>query len=401
MPGCQVLIARDGKVILEKGYGFQTYDKVRPVEITDLYDLASITKIASTLPSLMLLDQNNKIDVSQPLSKYLPESDSTNKGKLILSDILLHQAGLESWIPFYVSTLEPIYPNQSFYSTHFSVDYPIQLNKKFFINKHLKYKDGYFSHTPSELYSVQVADNFYENHNLIDTIYKAIYASELTPPGKYLYSDLGFYLFRVMVERFSGQKFENYVDSVFYKPLGAYTMGFRPLERFEKDRIVPTENDIVFRKQIIHGYVHDPGAAMLGGVSGHAGLFATANDLGKYMQMLLNGGEYGGQRYLSNEIIKKYTSCYGCNNGNRRGLGFDKPPKDTAEPGPTMKGISLNSFGHTGFTGTVVWADPTTGILYIFLSNRVYPDSFNNKLIDMNVRTEVQRAIYDALIKVQ
>jgi CubicO group peptidase (beta-lactamase class C family) len=348
----------------------------------------------------MLLDQNNQIDVNQPLSKYLPESDTTNKGKLILSDILLHQAGLQSWIPFYVSTLEPIYPEQSFYSMHFSADYPLQLNKKFFVNKHLKYKDSCYSHTPSDVYSVEVTDNLYMNRALVDTIYKAIYSSDVGPPGKYFYSDLGFYLFRVMIERFSGQKFENYVDSCFYKPLGAYTLCFKPLKRFDKDIIVPTENDIVFRRQIIHGYVHDPGAAMLGGVSGHAGLFATANDLAKFMQMLLNGGKYGGQRYLSNEIIKKYTSCFACNNGNRRGLGFDKPQKDTAEIGPTMKGISLESFGHSGFTGTIVWADPSTGILYIFLSNRVYPDSFNNKLIEMNVRTNVQKAIYDAIIPI-
>ena len=401
MPGCQILVARHGKIILQKSYGYHTYGKIRKVENTDLYDLASITKIAATVPSLMVLDENNKIDVGQTLSKYLSESDSTNKGKLILSDILLHQAGLESWIPFYVSTMEPIYPGQSFYSSHFSADYPLQLNKKFFVNKHLKYKDGYYSHTPSDIYSVEVAENLYMNHTLIDTIYKAIYASDITPRGKYLYSDLGFYLFRVIVERFSGQKFENYVDSCFYKPLGAYTMCFKPLNRFDKDMIVPTENDIVFRRQIVHGYVHDPGAAMLGGVSGHAGLFATANDLAKFMQMLLNGGEYGGQRYLSSDIIKKYTSCFACSNGNRRGLGFDKPQKDTAEIGPTMKGISLESFGHTGFTGTVVWADPSTGILYIFLSNRVYPDSFNNKLIDMNVRTNVQKAIYDAMIPMQ
>jgi CubicO group peptidase (beta-lactamase class C family) len=172
---------------------------------------------------------------------------------------------------------------------------------------------------------------------------------------------------------------------------------YKPLEKFEKSSIAPTENDLVFRKQIVQGYVHDPGAAMLGGVSGHAGLFSNANDLAKFMQMLLNGGTYGGDKYLDRKQILEYTSCMACENGNRRGMGFDKPENDTTKNGPTCKGISAESYGHTGFTGTMVWADPSTGLLYVFLSNRVYPDAVYNKLAEMDVRTNIQKAIYDAM----
>jgi beta-glucosidase-like glycosyl hydrolase/CubicO group peptidase (beta-lactamase class C family) len=398
MPGCQIFVACRGKVIWERSYGFHTYSKDQKVENSNIYDLASITKIGATVPSLMLLEQNNQIDIHQKLVKYLPELDSTNKANLRISDILLHQAGLKSWIPFYISTLEPIYTNQLVYSSHYTPEYPLQLAKNYYVNKYLKYKDDFYSNAQSGVYSIEVAEGLFMKHTLIDTIYKAINESEVDPPGKYRYSDLGFYLFRKIIERESGQEFERFVDSCFYTPLGSYTLGFNPLKKFNKNIIVPTEDDLIFRKQIIHGYVHDPGAAMLGGVSGHAGLFANANDLAKFMQMILNKGTYGGQRYLSEKEIKLFTNCYACENGNRRGLGFDKPQKDTEETGPAMKGISSESYGHTGFTGTMVWADPSTGILYIFLSNRVYPDGNNNKLIDMNVRTNVQKAIYDALI---
>ena len=398
MPGCQVLAARDGKVFLQKSYGYHTYYRNTEVKNTDLYDLASLTKIIATVPSIMLLEESNRIDLREPISIYLPGLDTTNKAKLQIEDILLHQAGLKSWIPFYQSTIEPVYPGQKFASTKYSKQYPIHAGKNLYINKHLKYKENCYSHTKDETYTIQVADGLYMNPVLIDSIYRSIYISDLSRPGKYVYSDLGFYLFYEMIERLTAQKLELFVDSCFYAPLGASRLTFIPLEKFHVDDITPTENDLVFRKQIVHGYVHDPGAAMLGGVSGHAGLFSNANDLAKYMQMLLNGGEYGGRKFLDEKLIEKYTSCMECRNGNRRGLGFDKPEIDSTKNGPTFLGISSESFGHTGFTGTMVWADPSTGILYIFLSNRVYPDAAENKLADMNVRTNVQKAIYDAFI---
>jgi CubicO group peptidase (beta-lactamase class C family) len=272
------------------------------------------------------------------------------------------------------------------------------LGKRFFVNKHLKYRENCFAREPSVRYRIQVANGLYMNHSLIDSLYLSIYTSDMDKPGKYRYSDLGFYLFCRMIEGLTELPMDYFVSNYFYQPLGATTLGYKPLDRFDKERIAPTENDLVFRKQIVQGYVHDPGAAMLGGVSGHAGLFSNANDLAKYMQMLLNGGTYGGERYLDKHLIDKYTSCVACYNGNRRGLGFDKPENDTTKNGPSIKGISPLSYGHSGFTGTMVWADPSTGILYIFLSNRVYPDAINNKLLEMDVRTNIQQVVYDALI---
>jgi beta-glucosidase-like glycosyl hydrolase/CubicO group peptidase (beta-lactamase class C family) len=399
MPGCQILVARNGNVILEKSYGYQTYYKKNEVKNTDLYDLASLTKIVATVPSLMLLEESNKIDLREPVSTYLSELDTTNKAKIQIEDILLHQAGLRSWIPFYQSTIEPVYPDQKFSSYRYSRQYPIQIGTNIYVNKHLKYKQNCYSHSPNETFNIQIADGLYMNHGLIDSIFYWIYASDVSRPGKYVYSDLGFYLFYQMIERLTDQKLEFFVDSCFYAPLGASRLTFKPLQKFQIDEIAPTENDLVFRKQIIQGYVHDPGAAMLGGVSGHAGLFSNANDLAKYMQMLLNGGKYGGKEFLNKKLIEKYTSCMECRNGNRRGLGFDKPEIDPKKNGPTFTGISSESYGHTGFTGTMVWADPSTGILYIFLSNRVYPDAINNKLLELNLRTNIQKAVYDAMIR--
>ncbi|MBN1599399.1 MAG: serine hydrolase [Bacteroidales bacterium] len=399
MPGCQILVARYGKVVYQKSYGYHTYNKRIPVEDNDLYDLASITKIVATLPSVMLLDQQGYINIQKPLANYLPELDTTNKAEMIIRDILTHQAGLKAWIPFYRTALEPLYPNQKVASNKFSKRYPYQIGNHYFINKHLKYVDSTFSRTRSDLYSVEVAEGLYMNPILIDSIYLKIYASEMDEPGEYKYSDLGFYLFQRMIERQTHKPLDRFVDSCFYQPLGTTTLGYHPLERFSKDRIAPTENDMFLRRQVVHGYVHDPGAAMLGGVAGHAGLFSNANDLAKYMQMLMNEGTYGGKEYIGKKLIRHYTSCQDCDNGNRRGLGFDKPEIDTTKNGPAFRGISTNSYGHTGFTGTMVWADPETGILFIFLSNRVYPEAFNNKLIEMDVRTNIQRAIYDAIIE--
>ncbi len=399
MPGCQVLAAKDGKIFFQKSYGYHDYYKKQPVENTDLYDIASITKVVATVPALMYLEEQEQIDLKDRLSKYLPELDTTNKNKLTLEDILLHQAGLQPYIPLYISSIQPVYPNQKFSSSRYSKQYPIYAGKNYYINRQLKYKDNCYSRQPGETYSLQIADGLYENPSLIDSMLLSIYSSEVDKPGNYKYSDLGFILFYRMVERLTNRKFDLFLNDYFYAPLGASTLTYKPLQKFDKSQIAPTENDMIFRKQIVHGYVHDQAAAMLGGVSGHAGLFSNANDLAKYLQMLLNGGSYGGRQYLDSKLIEKYTSCTACENGNRRGLGFDKPERDTTKNGSAFKGISTASYGHTGFTGTMVWADPSTGIQYIFLSNRVYPDALNNKLLELNIRTKVQKAIYDAYIK--
>ncbi|QQS50769.1 MAG: serine hydrolase [Bacteroidota bacterium] len=398
IPGCQVLAAKNGKVFFFKAFGHHSYQKKNEVELTDLYDIASITKIAATMPALMRLQDEKLFDVSERLGYYLPELDTCAKGNLIISDILLHQAGLAPWIPFYWQTLEPIYPGQDLFKTRYSENYPLQVGPNVFANKHLKYKEHYYQTTPDSIYSVNVAEALYLNRSFTDSIWQKIAASRLDPPGTYLYSDLGFYLFPQIIQRLSGCTFEQYIDSVFFAPMGAYLLSFKPLNKYQKDQIIPTENDLVFRKQIIHGYVHDQGAALLGGVSGHAGLFSNANDLAKIMQMYLNEGAYGELELLSKRQVRSFTSCLACENGNRRGLGFDKPEPDTNLNGPVFKGISLESYGHAGFTGTLAWADPSTGIVFIFLSNRIYPDPVDNKLVKLEIRSKVHEAIYKAAL---
>ncbi len=398
IPGCQILAARNGKVFFFKAFGHHSYQKKKEVELLDLYDIASITKIAATIPALMRLQDAKQFDIGERLGYYLPELDTCAKGNLVISDILLHQAGLSAWIPFYWQTLEPIYPDQDLFKTRYSENYPLQVGPNVFANKHLKYKDGYYQTTQDSIYSVKVAEALYLNRSFSDSIWQKIAASKLDAPGKYLYSDLGFYLFPLIIQRLSGLSFEHYVNSMFFAPMGAYTLTFNPLDEFRKEQIVPTENDLVFRKQIVQGYVHDQGAALLGGVSGHAGLFSNANDLAKMMQMYLNEGVYGEIEFLSKRQVRNYTSCLACENGNRRGLGFDKPEPDANSMGPVFKGISLESFGHAGFTGTIAWADPSTGILFIFLSNRIYPDPVDNKLIKLEVRSKVHEAIYKAAL---
>ena len=396
-PGCEILVARNGKVIYQKAFGYFTYRRHHKVNMGDIYDLASLTKISATIPAVMHLYEEDKLDIDDKISTYLPYLDTTNKKDIIIRDILLHQAGLQAWIPFYISTLETIYPNQDFSSNRYSHTYPIRIGKHFYVNKHLKYKKNYYSSQYSDTFSIQVADHLYINRFITDTIFQAIASSDVSDNHEYKYSDLGFYLLYQAIERITGKPYNEYVDSLFYSRLGAGTTGYLPLKRFDLNRIAPTEDDLVFRKQVVHGYVHDPGAAMLGGVSGHAGLFSDANDLAKLMQLYLNKGEYGGIRFFDAKTIDMFTSCGDCTDGNRRGLGFDKPEPDSTKPGPTFHGISLDSYGHTGFTGTMTWIDPSEQLVYIFLSNRVYPDAINNKLVGMNVRTKIQQAIYEAI----
>ncbi|MCF6365688.1 MAG: serine hydrolase [Bacteroidales bacterium] len=365
-PGATVLAIRNGIVFFQKSYGYHTYSKKRKTKNTDIYDLASLTKIASTLPSLMKLFDEGEIDINKKLSVYLPELRNTNKKDILIKDILAHQARLKPWIPFYRDTYED--------------ENKTVLNSKIYST----YKTGKFT--------VQVAGNLFINENYRDTIYQKIYDSELRSKKKYKYSDLGFILFHKLIEDITKEQQENYVYEKFYNSLGANTLGYLPLNRFKKSEIVPTEQDNFFRHQLIQGYVHDYAAAMTGGVNGHAGLFSNANDLAKLLQMYLQGGKYGKIRYISSKTLKKFSSCAFCKNHNRRGLGFDRPLRPTG--GPSSQYASDLSFGHSGFTGTLVWIDPKYDFVYIFLSNRIHPKSENNKLLKMDVRTKVQDLFY-------
>jgi beta-glucosidase-like glycosyl hydrolase/CubicO group peptidase (beta-lactamase class C family) len=370
-PGAQVLVAKGGKVIFNKNYGFHTYENRQPVESTDLYDLASITKIVASTISLMKLDDEGKFDLDAPLSNYFPEIPvGSPYYDMQPRRMLAHVAGLKAWIPFYINTLEEGQLRKDIYATE-----------------------------ASDIYARQVAYQLYINEMVSDSLLLKILNEPLRKNRDYKYSDLGYYFMREIINRQSGKRVDQFAMDNFYAPMGLQTMGYLPLERFSKDRITPTEYDTYFRGQLVHGYVHDPGAAMQGGVGGHAGVFSNAEDLAAVMQMLLNKGVYGGERYLSERVVEEYTRCQFCESEldeERRGAGFDKPVIPEG-PGPTCKCVSFDSFGHSGFTGTIAWADPVEDIVYIFLSNRVYPSAENKKLAKMDIRTNIQEEIYRVL----
>lgn len=365
-PGCQILVAKDGKVIYQKSFGTHTYNESQLVNNFDLYDIASITKILSTNLVLMKMYDEGHLSLDKKISSYLPYTRKSLKKYLKVSDLLTHRAGLVPFIPYWKESLI--------------------------------YNDGQVSYSSDStaFYSIKVADKMYLRYDYPEMMRLKMLTSEPKEIGKYVYSDLSFYLLRDIAEQHYQESVKTITQKEFYSKIGASTTTFNPLEKFTKNRIVPTENDTIFRKQLLDGYVHDPGAAMLGGVAGHAGLFSNANDIAKLMQMLLNNGSYGGEQYLKPITVQKFTSQY--NPEFRRGLGFDKPdanPKNS----PTCASASLSTFGHTGFTGTATWADPETGLVYVFLSNRVHPSADNKKLVEMNIRTDIQQVIYDSMKK--
>ena len=395
IPGCQVLAAKNGIVFYQKSFGYHTYDQTHPVLNTDIYDIASITKIAGTLPAIMKLYEDGKIKLTSKLANYLPELKKTNKKDILLIDVLTHQARLQPFMAFYLKTLVPQNKKEKLTSNSYSNIYSVKISENLYANKSIKYREGLYATLAERTHSLQVADNLFLSTTYADTIFKLSNESKLLPVKEYKYSDMGFYYMFWIAERVTKMSLNEYVERNFYSKLGATTIGYLPINRFEKERIMPTENDVVFRKQIVHGYVHDPGAAMMGGVCGHAGVFSNANDLAKLMQMYLNKGTYGGEQYLKPATVDYFNSCPFCASHNRRGIGFDKPdanPKNS----PTCQCVSAKAFGHQGFTGCVTWADPETGLLYIFLSNRVYPDTNNNKLTETGVRTRIQEVLAKA-----
>ncbi|MDD4602790.1 MAG: glycoside hydrolase family 3 N-terminal domain-containing protein [Bacteroidales bacterium] len=369
-PGCQVLFAKNGKVFYEKSFGHPRYEDTMKVSTTQLFDLASVTKVAATTLAIMKLYDEGKLKTTDSLGTYLPWLKGSNKAFLQIANVMTHQAGLQDWIPFYKSTLKNNQVNPEIYQPH-----------------------------PSGDYTIRVAEDLYMNKKYQDTILKQIINSPLRSSSDYKYSDLGFYLLRFVVEKVSGKPFDKYLGDNFYKPLGLRTMGFNPRARFSLAGISPTEYDTIFRKQLIWGDVHDPGAAMLGGVSGHAGLFSDALDLAVILQMILQEGFYGNKQYFSAATVNEFTKVQFPQKGNRRGLGFDKPLHNFAPNGPACEGASKESFGHSGFTGTYCWADPENGLVYIFLSNRVFPSASNQRLSEMNIRTNIHQAMYDILEK--
>jgi CubicO group peptidase (beta-lactamase class C family) len=314
----------------------------------------------------MKLASENKFDYKKTLGYYLPELIGTNKENIIIEDVLTHQAGLEAWIPFYLRTL----------------------------NKKNNYKPGFYTKKESENYPTQVAKNLYVVKGFQDSIYNRIINSKIENPGKYLYSDLGYYFIQKIIERITNKKLDEYVNEIYFQ-LGI-ELTYQPLKKHSIIQIVPTENDSKFRKQIVHGYVHDPGAALLGGIAGHAGLFGNALNVAKLMQFYMNKGVFNDLSLLDSNVVKDFTTCHFCPN-NRRGLCFEKPELDITKESPVTAECSPESFGHSGFTGTFAWADPTNKLVYVFLSNRVFPDVDPNKLAKIGIRGKVHKAFYEAL----
>lgn len=371
IPGAVVLVAKDGKIAYERAFGFMGYDSLEPVYPETIYDLASVTKILATTLAVMKLYDEGKINLTKSLGDYLPWTIGTNKEKLPLWNILLHQAGLKAWIPFFRETLDSLRSDLPSFEI--------------------------YANNPDSLYRIRVAENIFMRRDWTDTIYNRILQSSLAPQGIYIYSDLDFIFLGKIVESISGMSLDDYVHTSFYKPLNLKSTAFRPRDHFQISNIAPTEEEPIFRRQLLRGDVHDPGAAMFGGVSGHAGLFSNAYDLAVLCQMLLNGGKINGIRFFQKETVDLFTNYHA---NSRRGLGFDKPERDNflrMEPYPALS-ASPFTYGHTGFTGTCIWIDPQFNLIYIFLSNRVYNNGDAGRFLRMNVRPKVHEVIYQSLL---
>lgn len=368
-PGMQILVARRGKVIYQKSFGYKTYDTTEKIDNSNLYDVASVTKIVATLPIAMQLFDHKKVQLDSKLSDMLPVFSNSNKKDINFKELLSHNAQLQPWIPFYKETLDSLKkPDLKYYNTLFS-----------------------------EQFSKQVAQNLYLKNDYQDTLFKKIIDSKLLEKKEYKYSDLTFIILKEFIEKTYKKPLNDLSKQNLFTPLGMNNTMFNPLQVFKNEQIVPTEIDDYFRYSLLQGHVHDMAAAMQGGVAGHAGVFSNSMDLAKMMQMYLQKGNYGGVQYITNATFDTFNTCHFCDTGNRRGLGFDKP--QLGKEGPTCGCVSKSSFGHTGFTGTMVWADPETEIVYIFLSNRTFPNAnATNKLSKENIREDIQKIIQNAIL---
>jgi len=369
-PGCQILIAKDGKIVFNKAYGHHTTKKKRKVTLTDIYDIASITKVMASTISLMKLQDEGKFHPSKRIMDYLNMHDTINKRELIMEDVLAHHAKLAAWVPFYISTMST--------------------------GKRPKVLSKYYSKIPDDQHQLKVMDNLFLRNDYRDSIYARIMSTELKPTKKYKYSDLAFYISHLIINKLTDEWLEDYVQQTFYKPLGLQRTLFRPKDVYGLDDIIPTEEDNYFRNQKVHGHVHDMGAAMLGGVSGHAGLFSTSYEMAVLGQMLLNGGYYGGTQYLSPQVVKQYTSRY--KDSTRRGLGFDMKELNPKKKMNMSEEATDSTYGHLGFTGTAIWMDPENNMTFVILANRTYPSMHNNKFGKKNYRPKIHSILYSALI---
>ncbi|XMO87829.1 serine hydrolase [Algibacter sp. AS12] len=371
-PGAQLLVAKKGKIIFHKAYGYHTYDSINKVNLNDIYDLASVTKIVGPLPALMKLYEEGKLDLDMPFSTYWePWKHKKDKKHITLRELLAHQSGMQPYIVFLNSVTKNGTVKKRFVKTEASTRFSNQMYNRIYIKNRFKNK-----------------------------VFRKINRSKVHTEKTYKYSGLASLIYPKIIETLTETSYTQYLQNNFYKPLGCETLGYLPSKKHFKNAIVPTEYDSIFRKTLVKGWVHDENAALLGGISGNAGLFGSALDLAKYMQMLLQNGNYNSNQFLKASTINEFTKIQYPENNNRRGLGFDKPLQGndtlslkTAYPAPKA---SFKSFGHSGFTGTFVWADPVNDMVFIFLSNRVYPTRKNRNIYNHNIRIHLQQTFYDA-----
>ncbi|TDT46469.1 CubicO group peptidase (beta-lactamase class C family) [Maribacter spongiicola] len=377
-PGAQVLIAKEGNIIFHEAYGFHTYDSIQNVALNDIYDLASVTKILGPLPAIMKLVDEEKLDLDVPFSTYWkPWRSQKDKATITLREILTHQAGLEPYIVFLSKTLK----------------------------NNGRFKKRFIRSKPNNRFSNEAFEGIYVKNRFNRKMYRIINRSEVSAEKKYKYSGLTFLIFPELITQITGVPYAEYMEKEFYKPLGMKTFGFLPSTKKFPNKIVPTEVDTIYRHTLTQGWVHDENASLLGGISGNAGLFGTADDLAIIMQMFMQNGLYAGKQYIAKNTIKEFTKVQYPDNDNRRGLGFDKPylKNNTfkiadAYPAPE---VGASSFGHSGFTGTFLWADPEHQMVYIFLSNRVYPTRENRNIYELNIRSSIQQIFYQAFDNVK
>ena len=395
-PGCQVLVAKNGAIIYNKSFGYFDFARTHAVQNSDIYDLASVTKVTATLPAIMKLYDGKKLNLIDYLSAYIPQLKGTDKEYITIRQALFHESGLAPFLPFYQLAIDSMSMSAGpLYSSKRDAIYRIQYDTRVYVRTDFKYNNDWVSRTAKSGYSLQVGNRFFLKDDFPGLIIKEIANSKLKNQGAYIYSDLNFMLLKEVVENISKESIDKFLETNFYAPLGADLTGYKPLQKRDTLCIAPTENDQFLRNQVLIGFPHDEAAAFMGGVSGNAGLFSNANDLAKLLQMLLNQGVYGDERYLSAETCKLFMGTK--SSVSRRGLGFDKPDMQNENSSPTSKLAPASTIGHTGFTGTCFWIDPDNQLIYIFLSNRTYPSRTNKQLMQMGIRSRIQDVIYEAM----
>lgn len=395
-PGCQVVVLKNGHIMFDKAFGTYAGKGSPRVESTDIYDLASLSKTTGTLLAVMKLYDKGRFNLTDKISDYLPFLQRTDKKDITIREILYHQSGLPPWLPFYQEAIDKDSYDGKLFSARKDAQHPVRIGTATWANPKFKFKSEYISPVKTGDYTVQICDSLWLNRSFRKVIEEKIVETPLKQK-RYVYSDVGFILLGMLVEQLAGMPMEAYLQREFYGPMGLERTGYLPLRRFAKSEIVPSNKDRFLRKETLQGFVHDEASAFFGGLAGNAGLFSTAREVAHIYQMLLNGGEIDGKRYLSKETCQLFTTEV--SKISRRGLGFDKPDMQDSKKGNCASVAPAGVYGHTGFTGTCAWVDPENELVYVFLSNRIYPDVTNRKLNQLHIRERIQEAIYGAMKK--